>query len=120
MQTKVVIVYSIAQGQRRTAIIPDDDSQVSIHTQNVVAGEGVLVGSLSDYRTIGPDAMLERHLGRKPSTDRCAIVNKAGIVVGIIRADPAIDSHLLGQLRLDHDGSAIVGKLAPTLQGVDN
>lgn len=114
-KTKVVIVYSPGQGLRRTTIIPDDDSQVPIHTANLAHGEAVMVGLLSDYRRIGPDAMLVRYLGRKPTTDRCAVINAAGYVVAVIRADPAIDRHPAGRLHRDPKGVAVVGQPASGL-----
>jgi hypothetical protein len=114
-RTQVVIVYSPNQGIRRTTIIPDDDSQIPVHTKNIAPGEAVMVGTLSDYRRMGPDAMLARFLGRKPTTDTCAVINAAGIVVHVIRADPAIDRHTAGRLHRDTNGKAVVGSQAKDL-----
>lgn len=97
-QTKVVIIYSPNQNVRRTVIIPDDDSQIPIHTANIVKGEAVLVGSLSDYQTIGPDAMLVAHTGQQASNDRCAVVGNLGNIIAVVRGDPLIDTHPLGTL----------------------
>jgi hypothetical protein len=115
--TKVVIVYSPNQGMRRTVIIPSDDSQVPIHTANLQPGEAVMVGSLSDYRwNYGPDKMLARYLGRQPTTDRCAVVNSAGYVVGLLKMDPALDRPPpLCRLHRDPNGVAVVGQLAMNL-----
>lgn len=108
-RTKVVIVYSPGQARRRTVILPDDDSQVPVHTRNIAPGEAVLVGTLTDYRRYGPDVMLERYTGRKAQADRCAVINHAGYVVGIIQADPVIDRHPAGRLHRDPAGVAVVG-----------
>ena len=108
--SKVVIVYSPGQALRRTVIIPDDDSQVPIHVANVVPGEAVVVVSLGLYRLIGPDACLEQVLGRKKQSDRCAVVDGRGVVIGLMPMDPAIDRHHpLGTLYADPEGKAVVG-----------
>lgn len=107
-QTQVVIIYSPNQNKRRTVIIPDDDSQIPIHTANIVKGEAVMVGSLSDYQTIGPDAMLVAHTGQQPSSDRC-IVHDGLTVKACVLGDPLIDTHPLGTLAIDTTGQASVG-----------
>lgn len=106
--TKVIIIYSPNQNRRRTVIIPDDDSQIPIHTANIVKGEAVLVGDISDYRSIGPDAMLVAHTGKQPSSDRC-IVHSNGKVVACVLGDPLIDTHPAGALTIDNTGKATVG-----------
>lgn len=109
--TKVVIVYSPGQALRRTVIIPDDDRQVPLHVRNVAPGEAVLVGSLGLYRLIGPDEMLRRVLGRKSVSDRCAVVDARGVVIGHIGADPAIDrNYRHGTLHHDPEGRTVVGQ----------
>src|SRR5205807_1944920 len=91
--------YSPTQGVRRTTIIPDDDSQVPGYADWLQGmGESVLVGTLEDYRSIGPDVMLARHRGQEPSSDRCAVVSQDGVVVALVRADPEIDKHPDGRL----------------------
>ena len=90
-QTQIVIIYSPNQNQRRTVIIPDDDSQIPIHTANIINGEAVLVGSLVDYQNIGPDAMLAAYIGQQPTSDRCILIDNTNTVVAVVRADPAID-----------------------------
>jgi hypothetical protein len=107
-QTKVVIVYSPNQNLRRTVIIPDDDSQISIHTANILPGEAVLVGSLADYISIGPDAMLMAYTGRQPSSDRCMVISNDN-VVAVFKGDPLIDTHPLGEVVADVTGKAMVG-----------
>jgi len=115
-RTQIVIGYSFGQGVRRTTVIPDDDSQVPTYVAWLASmGEQVLVGTLTDYRFLGPDAMLARFLGRQPTTDRCAIVNAAGYVVGVIRADPTMDRHPLGRLHRDPQMKAVPGQLASGL-----
>ena len=111
-QTLVVIAYSPGQGLRRVVVLPDDDSQVPVHTRNLAPGEQVMVGSLSDYRTMGPDAMLARYLGRKKTSDRCAVV-AAGVVVGLVAMDPAIDRVAGGHLHRDPNGVCVVGQPVP-------
>ncbi len=110
-QTQIVIIYSPNHGRRRTVILPDDDSQVPVHTTNLAPGEQVMVGSLSDYLTIGPDAMLQRYLGKPPVNDRCALVNAAGVVVAHLCADPLIDRVDGHTLHHDPQGKSVVGKL---------
>ena len=114
-QTKVVIVYSPNQNLRRAVIKPDDDSQIPIHTANIAKGEAVLVGSLSDYQTIGPDAMLAAHTGKQPTSDRC-IVHGNGQVMAVVRGDPLIDTHPLGTVALDTTGQAYAG--LPVVGGI--
>jgi hypothetical protein len=111
-KTQIIIVYSPTQALRRTVIIPDDDSQVSMHTKNIQPGECVVVGLLSDYRLYGPDAMLSRYLNRQATTDRCAVIDHTGTVVGIVNADPAIDRLPLHRLHRDPQNKAIIGQLA--------
>ena len=110
-QSQVVVIYSVSLSSVRRIVHPEDDSQVQGHLFGLQAGEAALVGSLSDYRTIGPYAMLARYLGRPPVNDRCAIVNAAGIVLGHLRADPTIDRHPLGTLYHDPHSKSVVGKL---------
>ncbi len=60
---KVLIGHK--SGVRHTVVLPDEESQVP----GLVAwlegmGESVLVGDVADYRELGPDVMLERHLGK--------------------------------------------------------
>lgn len=110
-QTLVVIGYSPNQGVRRTTVIPDDDNQVSTYVNWIRGiGESVLVGTMSDYKLMGPDAMLARFLGRSRTTDRCAVINSAGYVVSIICADPLMDSHPEGRLHHDPSRVAVVGQ----------
>ena len=118
-QTQIVIVYSPNQNKRRAVITPDDDSQVPIHTANIVKGEAVLVGSLSDYQQIGPDAMLAAFTGQQPTSDRCIVISPDAVnptVVAVCLADPLIDTHPLGQLAVDTTGQAYVG--LPVVGGV--
>lgn len=114
-QTKVVIVYSPNQNKRRTVIIPDDDSHISIHTANIVKGEAVMVGNLSDYQFIGPDALLANFIGQQPTSDRC-IVYANGQVQAVVLGDPSIDKHPLGTLAIDTTGQAYVG--LPVINGL--
>lgn len=106
MKTKVIIVYSPNLAKRRRVIIPDDDSEISVHQTNVSPGEAVHIGKITDYELIGPDAMLANHLGVQSSSDRCVIVNN-GIVIGGCCADPAIDTHPEGDLVLHP--TAVIG-----------
>jgi hypothetical protein len=111
-QTLVVIGYSFNQARRRKVTIPDDDSEVpGLVDWMKSMGEQVMVGLLSDYRTIGPDAMLARYLGRPAISDRCAVVNASGIVTAHINADPAIDRHPTGTLHHDPHGKSKIGQI---------
>jgi hypothetical protein len=113
-QTQVVIVYSVALGRRRTVIIPDDDSEVPIHLANILPGEAAFAGSLAQYHGIGPDAMVFAKTGHAPLSDRCIVVAPNAVpqsVAAVIRADPAIDSHPLGNIIIDVTGQAVPGLL---------
>lgn len=90
-QTKVVIIYSPNQNRRRTVVKPDDDSQIDLHLNNIIKGEAAFVGTLADYETIGPDAMLEAYTGKTPSSDRCIVVHN-NTVIAVVCADPLIDT----------------------------
>jgi hypothetical protein len=57
----------VARAVAWRVIVPDDDSQVSIHTSNLAPGEAALVGLLSDYQSIGPDARPISMAGRTRS-----------------------------------------------------
>jgi hypothetical protein len=110
VQTKVVIVYSPNVLQRRHVVIPTDDSEVGIHTANLQPGEAAVVGLLSDYHAIGPDAMLAKLFSVPPSNHRSVVVNAFGVVVDVVQMDPAIDQHPHGRLLRDPMGLAQVGQ----------
>lgn len=115
-KTKVIIIYSSKQGILRKVIIPDDDSQIPNYIANIKTGEQVMIASLTDYLwNYGPNNLLARFLGRKSTTDRCAVINAAGYVVAIVRADSAIDYHKSGRLHCDPNKTAVVGQLARNL-----
>lgn len=107
--SKVVIVYSPRHARRRTVIIPDDDSQVPIHTRNLKAGEAVLVVPLADYRLTGPDGLLEKHLGRPAENDRYAITDGAGRVTHFLCMDSSIDREYAGRAYHDPEARARIG-----------
>ena len=107
-QTQVIIIYSLNQNKRRTVVIPDDDSHIPVHTANIQPGEAVLLGSLAEYKAIGPDAMLVNHTGKQPSNDRC-VIHANGKINAVVSADPLIDTHPLGQIIHDTTGVARVG-----------
>lgn len=107
-QTKVVIVYSPNQNKRRTTIIPNDDSEVAGHAANIASGEMVMIGDLSDYRNIGPDAMLVTYTGQQATSDRCIVIAQ-NTVAAVILGDPLIDKHPLGTLAIDVTGKATIG-----------
>lgn len=109
----VLIGYSPALGRLRTCVVPDDDAQLpglAVWLRGM--GEAVLACPRGDYLQYGPDALLARHLGRQPQPDRCAVVNASGVVVALVHADPALDTHPDGFLRPDPHGRAVVGQLA--------
>lgn len=107
-QTQIVIVYSPNQNKRRSVIIPDDDSQIPIHIANLLKGEAFMVGLLSDYQAIGPDALLALHTGKSPASDRC-IVHNGLMVQAVVLGDPLIDTHPLGTMALDTTDKAAIG-----------
>lgn len=115
-QTQAVIVYSVSQGVRRRLVLPNDDAQIAMHAANVAPGEAALVVRLSDLRAVGPDALLVRLLGHKTTTDRCAVINAAGVVVAVIHADPSIDHDPRGRLHRDPYFAAVIGQLATGLR----
>lgn len=111
-QTQVIIIYSPNQNVRRRVIIPDDDNQISIHSDNIAKGEAVLIGNIQDYQMVGPDAMLAAHTGQQAATDRCIVISPNAInptVAAVVRGDPLIDVHPLGRLAIDITGQAAVG-----------
>jgi hypothetical protein len=123
-KTQVVIVYSPNTGCRRRTIVPiasdpdDWDSvRVPLHAANLQPGEAVMIGTLSDYHTMGPDAMLARYLGRPAQNERCAVIHHAtGVVIGLIQADPKLFQHPDGHLlRPDPRGVVVIGQLARDL-----
>src|SRR4029077_9937773 len=91
-------------------IIPDNDSQIPQHTSSLMPGEKALVLSMADYKQRGPDVALGMYLGRKPTSDRCAVINHAGYVAGVVHADPWIDRHPAG--RLHRAPTSVPGQLA--------
>lgn len=118
----VVISYSPSLLSRREVVVPDatdppnwDQNNLPGHVARLRAlGEGVLIGTLADYHSIGPDAMLARQFSLPAVSDRCLVVNGFGTVIAVQRADPKMDQHKLGRMVHDPqglavDGSSIVG-----------
>ena len=101
MLTKVGIIYSLAQLQRRRLIISDvDDSHLDLHRTGMASGEGWIDCPLSIYNSFsdanGLDAWLATMIGDKTS-HRCTVVaGDTNVVQCIIGADPIIDSHPAG------------------------
>ena len=101
MLTKVGIIYSLAQLQRRKLISSDvDDAHIDLHKSDMSSSEGWIDCPLSIYNSFadanGLDAWLATMIGDKTS-HRCAVVaGDTGIVQAIIGADPVIDDHPLG------------------------
>ncbi len=87
--TKVGIVYSLAQRKRRWIVVPDSDAELPL---KILLGEGYIEQPLDDYRKRGADAAVTDAAGGQPLSDRCAMIDKTSAVVGIISADPAIDT----------------------------
>lgn len=111
--SQVLIGYSPTLGARRTVVVPDTDAQVpGLAAWLKGTGEAVLLAPYGDYLLYGPDALLARYLGRQPQSDRCAVVSAAGVVVALVHADPALDTHPAGTLRPDPHGRAAVGQPA--------
>lgn len=110
---KGVIIYSVAQARVRVVYLPEDADPDDWDQDHVPAiagvvkpGEASLVADAAEIRQLGWDVVLERHLGKPASPDRCLLV-KDGAVVGVIHADPNIDSVPLHALTLEATSPAI-------------
>lgn len=91
MGTKVGIVYAAKSGILRRYIYPTDDAELA-QPWHVGQGEAMLV---VDQKVIsGPQDIwieLSAHLGKVIPDATCAVLDKAGVVVGTVMADPALD-----------------------------
>ena len=111
MLTKVGIIYSLAQLQRRELIISDvDDANIDLHKGRMLAGEGWIDCPISIYNSFtdanGLDAWLATVLGEKTS-HRCAVIDgETGIVQAVVGADPIIDQHPDGIIIQDDTAQA--------------
>lgn len=91
------IVYGIKSGSLRRWIIPDNDTDL-ILSHPTSPGEAMLIvdGNLipKDVNLATPfiESAIQRVTGKKPITTVCDIVDKLGVTIGSIQADPDIDS----------------------------
>lgn len=96
--TIIGVVYSVAQSRVRRIIVFDDDKQAQ-DAAWAMPGEALLTYDAK----LGTDiAVAQAHVtsltGRKPDSDDCAVVDEAGIVLCLVKADPTIDKHPDGSL----------------------
>lgn len=88
--TQLVVIYSTESKILRRKIIPDSDSQLSIHQPG--PGESRLFISLSQpYDDASCRAAIAMTTGVTPPSGRCCVVDGSGKVVGVCGADPALD-----------------------------
>jgi hypothetical protein len=80
---------------------------------NVLPGEGVLIVGIKEYDSLAadlwadgqcpsqvPDILVSQHLGKSMKSDRCVLVDDAGVVIATTRGDPEICWHPDGRLVL--------------------
>jgi hypothetical protein len=88
---KVGIIYATNSKMVRRVIHPDRDDELG--NPNIVKeGESLLIVEREHYKATGRDACIHAHTGVHPPEPRAAIVHPSGDIVGIIAADPDIDS----------------------------
>lgn len=104
------IVYGEQSGIVRQIIIPDRDSEL----RNVVlqSGEAIVAVDRLKFKNGSPDtndaiAAVEEVRGKPSDDPRCVVVDAKGIVVGMLLADPLIDSDPKGILV--RDATAVLG-----------
>jgi hypothetical protein len=88
-------VYSIATGQIRRYYYPTDDSQIA--TYPLLPGEAIVSISRGPYPNAAAwqtavTTAVTNAAGKAPGNPRCAMIDANGNVVGVIMADPSIDS----------------------------
>lgn len=84
------IIYGEKSGIVRRIIVPDDDAQLAAH---VGPGEALLTIPRNDPRDVhSATAAVAAATGKDIPPSRCAMVDSKGAVVGIIAADPVLDS----------------------------
>jgi hypothetical protein len=112
MGTKVGIVYAAVSGIVRRYIYPTDDAELG-QPWHVGKGEAMLV---VDQKVITSPldiyVELSAHLGKVIPDPTCAVVDKLGNVVGMVMADPdldTIDNHTLLLSKAAAVGDTVVG-----------
>jgi hypothetical protein len=90
--TKLGIVYSTVSKMIRRVIVPDNDKQLEDQS-HIGNGETMLVVSKDVIQSPSDIySQVELAIGKKPQDITCAIVDKNGSIVRLIKADPAIDA----------------------------
>lgn len=89
MGTKIGILYSKSQARVRLVVVPDLDSELPLIPR---PGEGYAEQALGDYQKRGAAAAVFDITGTPPLSDRCAQIDSSGIVLGVVHADPLIDT----------------------------
>jgi hypothetical protein len=108
---KIGIVYGSICGAPRRIIMPDHDNQLDNVSQWIGTGEALLVVDKTEHWAYpngiaDVDActvLVERHRGKPSLSSRCVVVSKDGEVKAVIHADPEIDKHPDGDVKLDED-----------------
>lgn len=103
--TQVGVVYSAAQQIIRRVIVPDSDSQLAAFQQLMMPGEAWNTIPLASYNKLTSPQAIHDFLGltgQPGVTDRCVVVNSAGLVTLSCCADPGIDAPNGVMLNTDH------------------
>lgn len=88
--TSIGIIYGADSGIVRRIVIPDEDAQLAGH---VGPGEALLtIPRAAPHDVISVTAAVAKATGKDIPDSRCAVIDKAGVVVEMIHADPALDA----------------------------
>ena len=118
--SKIVVIYSVDQARVRRYTIPDNDDQISAHS-NPGKGEAVL---LMDYEGYLPSpALINNRIsqvtGKQTKDDRYFIVNDKGDVENTLLMDPLTDD--LDNLNIKADKEIThISDLATVIENIKN
>lgn len=97
----ITVGVVFAAGTKALRRIIKNSQELSKH--GVVNGESMLIGDVAENLSpeeflLACENLVQAATGVKPADPRCAVVNGLGLVVEIIKADPAIDAYDRGSL----------------------
>lgn len=104
------IVYGEQSGIVRQIIVPDNDA--GLRSVALQPGEAIVAVDRLKFKNGSPDindaiAAVEEVRGKPSDDPRCVVVDAKGVVVGMLLADPLIDSDPKGILV--RDATAVLG-----------